>query len=660
MGIQTDKVRFNVGDKIFETSAITLASGRRSSMFGAMFDDEWNLQPRRVNEEYFIDRNPDCFSVLLDLLRTGELCVPPHEHGYQAHVDEHKSSKADKGGNIKHNSNRSLHKKDHIRAARFRELDANQLRLTSSVRGQASGGSNAIRASPDGGCAVAHSRIRILSSVLAKDPDDDSGIGLFSSSSGNLKHTFQLNQVKGFTAGASSFNSDGKIFAVCSGTGINGIGVWDQVTGEQTDFFHKTVETHKQYISLLDFRDKSMVWYNTTVNEHKPFGPRINDYVQDGVAMEESNSKCVVDPDENLGFMDIRSTDGNAIMNMYCKFQSMDKGFDSQRFRPGNADLVYEEIPERNFGRSLEKDPHSRSLKVLGKNQNQLLVTGGVTPKERYGYVHNGMCEEALRTVREIWRANLMPDSFTLSSILPIFAEYVDISRGNEIHGYTLRHGFDSDDFIASSLIDMYAKCTRVDDSLRIFHLLPQLDVISWDSIIAGCVQNGLFDEGLKLFRQMLTAKVKPSNLTFSSIMPACAHLMTLHLGKQLHGCITRNGFDKNVFIASALVDMYAKCGNIRIARSIFDKMDSPDMVSWTAMIMGHGGLVDEARVLFNCMIEDYGISPGLEHYAAVADLLGRAGKVHKNIELAEKVGEKVFQIDPENIGADILMSNIY
>ncbi|KAI3848920.1 hypothetical protein MKW98_014454 [Papaver atlanticum] len=173
---------------------------------------------------------------------------------------------------------------------------------------------------------------------------------------------------------------------------------------------------------------------------------------------------------------------------------------------------------------------------------------------------------------------------------------------------------------------------------------------------------------------------------------------------------------------------MYAKCGNIRIARSIFDKMDSPDKVSWTAMIMGyashghanealllfhkmrmenvrsnyvafvaaltacsHGGLVDEARMPFNCMIEDYGIYPGLEHYTAVVDLLGRAGKleeaydfifkmhrrptgyvwglwatllsscrVHKNIELAERVGGKVFQIDPENIGAYILMSKIY
>ncbi|XP_026378086.1 BTB/POZ domain-containing protein At2g24240-like [Papaver somniferum] len=219
MGMQTDKVRFNVGGKIFETSATTLSSARRNSMFGATFDDEWNLQPRQVNEEYFIDRNPNCFSVLLDLLRTGELCVPPRV------PDKLFYKEALYYGLL-----------DHVRAARFRELDVNQLRLTSSVRGQASCGSNAIRVSPDGD--------NIVISACERSGRQDSGIGVFSSSSGNLKHTFQLNhenQVKSFTVGALSFNSDGKMFVVCRGTGINGIGVWDQVTGEETDFFHKTL-----------------------------------------------------------------------------------------------------------------------------------------------------------------------------------------------------------------------------------------------------------------------------------------------------------------------------------------------------------------------------------------------------------------------------------
>ncbi|KAL0015296.1 hypothetical protein SO802_002365 [Lithocarpus litseifolius] len=341
------------------------------------------------------------------------------------------------------------------------------------------------------------------------------------------------------------------------------------------------------------------------------------------------------------------------------------------------------------------------------------------------GNAQNGMYEEALAMIREMRGANLKPDSFTLSSVLPIFAEYVNVIKGKEIHGYAIRHGFDADLFIGSSLIDMYAKCTRVEDSCRVFNLLPQRDSISWNSIIAGCVQNGLFDEGLQFFRKMLKAKIKPRHVSFSSIMPACAHLTSLHLGKQLHGYIIRGGFDDNVFIASSLVDMYAKCGNIRIARRIFYKMEQHDMVSWTAIIMGyalhghahdaialfkqmemegvkpndvafvavltacsHAGLVDEAWNYFNSMTQDFGIVPGLEHYAAVADLLGRAGRleeaykficnmhirptgsvwstllaacrVHKTVELAEKVAGKIFRVDPENMGAYILLSNIY
>lgn len=341
------------------------------------------------------------------------------------------------------------------------------------------------------------------------------------------------------------------------------------------------------------------------------------------------------------------------------------------------------------------------------------------------GNAQNGMYEEALAMVREMGNANLKPDSFTLSSVLPIFAEYVDVVKGKEIHSYAIRHGFDADLFIGSSLIDMYAKCTRVEDSCRVFNLLSQRDAISWNSIIAGCVQNGMFDEGLRFFRHMLKAKIKPRHVSFSSMMSACANLTTLHLGKQLHGYIIRGGFDDNVFIASSLVDMYAKCGNIKIARRIFDEMELHDMVSWTAIIMGyalhghahdaislfeqmemegvkpndgafvavltacsHAGLVDEAWKYFNSMTQDFGIAPGLEHYAAVADLLGRAGRleeaykfisnmhigptgsvwstllaacrVYKNVELAEKVADKIFRIDPENIGAYILLSNIY
>jgi pentatricopeptide repeat protein len=455
----------------------------------------------------------------------------------------------------------------------------------------------------------------------------------------------------------------------------------------------------------------------------------------------ESVHACIV----RLGFhLDLYTN--NALMNMYAKFQSLDMStrdeFYGLELSGGHKIYVHEvldRIPERNgdgqsksvlvscnepntdYRRRLQMDS---VRKVFEQMPTRDLVSWNTVI---VGFARSGLFEEALKMVREMGNnANLKPDSFTLSSVLPIFAEYVDVIKGKEIHGYAIRHGLDTDLFIGSSLIDMYAKCTRLEDSHRVFGLLPRRDGISWNSIIAGCVQNGMFDEGLKFFRQMLLAKIKPRHVSFSSIMPACAHMTTLHLGKQLHGYIIRNGYDDNVFIASSLVDLYAKCGNIRLARCIFDKMELHDMVSWTSIIMGHAlhgyaldaislfeqmekegvkansiafvaaltacshaGLIDKAWSYFNSMTRDYGIVPGLEHYTAMADLLGRAGKleeayefissmhirqptgsiwstllsacrVHKNVELAEKVAEKIFMTDPDNTGAYILLANVY
>ncbi|KAK2439554.1 Tetratricopeptide repeat (TPR) superfamily protein [Trifolium repens] len=401
----------------------------------------------------------------------------------------------------------------------------------------------------------------------------------------------------------------------------------------------------------------------------------------------------------------------NALLNMYAKFHN--SSFTE------NAGKVFDVFPHRR-----KYEIHS-VRKVFDMMPVRDVVSWNTVIA---GYVQNGMYVEALDMVREMGKNGyLKPDSFTLSSILPIFAEHVDVYRGKEIHGYTVRNGFDGDVFIGSSLVDMYAKCNRLENSLCAFKLLPRKDAISWNSIIAGCVQNGEFDRGLGFFRRMLKENVRPMPVSFSSVIPACAHLTALNLGKQLHGCIIRIGFDDNEFIASSLVDMYAKCGNIKMARYVFDRIEKRDMVAWTAIIMGcamhghaldavslfdnmledgvrpcyvafmavlttcsHAGLVDEGWRYFNSMERDFGIAPGLEHYAAVADLLGRAGRLeeaydfisnmggqvqptgsvwstllaacraHKSVELAEKVVDKLLLVDPENMGAYVLMSNIY
>ncbi|XP_026430872.1 BTB/POZ domain-containing protein At2g24240-like [Papaver somniferum] len=320
MGIQTDKVRFNVGGKIFETTATTLANAGRNSMFGAMFDDQWKLRPGEVNEEYFIDPDPKCFSVLLNLLRTVKLHVPlnmPEKFVYEEALYY---------GLL-----------ENVKAAKWGRFDGNKLELKSSVKGPPPHDCTAIRASPDGGCAVAHGSIvdvynwileeqqplnlnsgkvndiawvdseNIVVTANQKLGDGYGGMGLFSSSTGDLKHRYK---VKTNTVGALCFNSGSKIFACYGGTGSeDGIGVWDQVTGKKIDYFNARIgwplgsadkiqwlngsncllvsvlfqRSDQRHISLLDFRDGRMVW-----SWSRQFN-RTEQVIYDAIAMKENN-----------------------------------------------------------------------------------------------------------------------------------------------------------------------------------------------------------------------------------------------------------------------------------------------------------------------------------------------------------------------------------
>ncbi|GKU87197.1 hypothetical protein SLEP1_g1640 [Rubroshorea leprosula] len=347
MGVQKDRIKFNVGGRVFETTATTLANAGRDSYFGALFNDDWDLLHSNNSQEFFIDGNPECFSILLDLLRTGYLHIP-------SNVPE-----------------RLLYREaafygliNHVRSAKWGPFNGNRLRYCKSVTGRAPGDGTAIRAGPDGGCAVAHgSMVHVFDWMLEEHPPinldyqrvndigwvnadsvvistcerlgtPDGGMGLFTSSTGELRYKFNVvhgNQTKSFTAGALSFSPDYKIFSSCKGRSNEyGIGVWDQVTGKQIDFFYEsslgdadklqwlngrncllvaTLFPRKDncYISILDFRQKRMVWSWSdigalvTVDEKR---------VRDAIAIEETNSICVVNEYEDLGFIDLRMEGG--------------------------------------------------------------------------------------------------------------------------------------------------------------------------------------------------------------------------------------------------------------------------------------------------------------------------------------------------------------
>eukprot|EP01018_Ginkgo_biloba_P019271 Gb_14392 [translate_table: standard] len=341
------------------------------------------------------------------------------------------------------------------------------------------------------------------------------------------------------------------------------------------------------------------------------------------------------------------------------------------------------------------------------------------------GYAQNGHANEALTLFFKMQLQDIKPDPFTIASVLSACANLSALQQGKRIHSYIIRSGIQSDVVVPTALIDMYAKCRTIHIARQLFDQMSKKNIVSWNSMISGYAQNGHMNEALVLFNELQLQDIKPDSVTMVAVLQSYAHLSTLQQGKQIHGCIIRSGFDSDIVVGTSLIDMYAKCGSIDIARKLFDKMLIKNLVSWNVMIAGYGmhghgedalalflqmqqkgikpdhitfvsvlsacshaGLVDEGWQYFYCMSRDYSIAPRVEHYACMVDLLGRSGlldeayefitkmplepnatvwgallgacRIHCNIVLGEHVAEHLFELEPENAGFYVLLSNIY
>ncbi|XP_059069664.1 pentatricopeptide repeat-containing protein At1g11290, chloroplastic-like isoform X1 [Cryptomeria japonica] len=341
------------------------------------------------------------------------------------------------------------------------------------------------------------------------------------------------------------------------------------------------------------------------------------------------------------------------------------------------------------------------------------------------GYAQNGFVEKALDTFKQMKLAGIKPNSTTFASILPACAKMGALELGMDIHQSITDRGILLGIVLANALLDMYAKCGNMDKARELFDTMPQRDVISWTAMIAGYAQNGFVEKALETFKQMQLAGVEPDSTTFASILPACAKIGALEQGMYIHQNIKDRRILSDVIVATALVDMYAKCGSIDKAHALFDRMPERDVISWNAMIAGyaqngfykdafkmfesmqhsginpnivsfacvlcacsHAGLVDEGCAYFNHMSNLYCITPTVDHYVCMVDLLARAGyledtlnfiikmpvksvvvvwmcflgacRSHMNIGLGVFTAMLLFDLDPRSAATYVILSNIY
>uniref|UniRef100_A0A2P2N2S4 Pentatricopeptide repeat-containing protein At5g08510 n=1 Tax=Rhizophora mucronata TaxID=61149 RepID=A0A2P2N2S4_RHIMU len=287
--------------------------------------------------------------------------------------------------------------------------------------------------------------------------------------------------------------------------------------------------------------------------------------------------------------------------------------------------------------------------------------------------------------------------------------------HGQLIHAQFVKSGFQFDVFPSTALVDMYGKLGMLvsarkvfdemsvkdtptwnsmiagysrrgdmEEALNLFRLMPYRNVISWTAIISGYSQNGQHARALEMFLKMEKERaVRPNEVTIASVLPACANLGTLEVGERLEAYARENGLSRNMYVSNALLEMYARCGEIDIAKRVFDEIGKrKNVCSWNSMIMGlavhgrshealqlfdqmlneghapddvtfvglllactHGGMVKKGRKLFEAMQTSCCIIPKLEHYGCMVDLLGRTGELQEAYNLIKSMPMKADSV---------------
>ncbi|XP_076922189.1 pentatricopeptide repeat-containing protein At4g33990-like [Bidens hawaiensis] len=245
------------------------------------------------------------------------------------------------------------------------------------------------------------------------------------------------------------------------------------------------------------------------------------------------------------------------------------------------------------------------------------------------GFSQNGKGEKALEVLDEMRHGGVKMDSVTVSTILPVCAQMDNMVQGRLTHLYVVKHGLESDLFVGNAFINFYAKFGEVEDAHKVFDSLVMRDLVSWNSIIAAYEQNNDPDRALKFFHGMQMNGFRPDLLTLVSVASGIAQSRDFESSRCVHGFVLRRcWFEKDVIIGNAVIDMYAKLGNVDSAWKLFDKIALKDVVSWNTMITGYGqnGLANEAIQVYRMMIETEHVTPNQGTWASIIPAYAHIG----------------------------------
>jgi pentatricopeptide repeat protein len=251
------------------------------------------------------------------------------------------------------------------------------------------------------------------------------------------------------------------------------------------------------------------------------------------------------------------------------------------------------------------------------------------------GMVQNDMYSDALNHFRDMQHSGQKPDQVSVLYMIAASGRSGNLLTGKEVHAYAIRNGIDSNMYIGNTLIDMYGKCYCVKYMGNTFEYMPEKDLISWTTIIAGYAQNECHLETLNLFTKVRLERMEVDSMMIGSILLACSGLKSEKLIKEIHGYVLKRDL-ADLLIQNAIVNVYGEVTLIDYARRVFESIKSKDIVSWTSMITCcvHNGLAIEALEFFYSLkktsIEPDSITlVSLLSAAAALSSLGKGKEIH-------------------------------
>lgn len=291
------------------------------------------------------------------------------------------------------------------------------------------------------------------------------------------------------------------------------------------------------------------------------------------------------------------------------------------------------------------------------------------------GYVRIGDFDIAMELLGRMVQNNVEPNEITMLSLVSNCGLHKKIRLGKWLHAYMIRQRWEIPVALVTALLDMYCKCGNIKSAKTLFDSMREKDVRSWSVMISGYSQAKYFNETFELFGKMKDLGVKPSQTIMVNLLSLCAEAGALDRGRRVHAFIEQQGIERDVLLLTALVNMYAKCGEMKEAYRVFNGAGDRDVCMWNAMLSGlamngrgneairffsrmettgirpndisfvgilkacsHGRLVSEGNQFFHRMVHEYGMVPRVEHYGCMVDLLGRAGLLDEAHEMIRRM----------------------